>query len=377
MAAAGRTILFSSHILEEVERLADDVLVVFAGRLAASGDFREIRRLMTDRPHTFTVRSSDDRRLAAALVASASVFGVELVDGTADRPGIASSRPSPLAAPGGARRRASRSSSCGRPTSRSRASSPTWCADELADHRGDASRRCWAGGGRSSSVLLALLPVLHRARSSGSAGPRSTARCVDRGPARRRSWSRRCCRCVALVFGTGGAGSRARGRHGRLPAREADRALADRRRRRPRSPPRSRWPWSVPATLVAGLIVGSGRGGESGRPRLRGGGGPGIASSIRRGFVALSVVTSRALIAGLAVRLHLGGTAGRPVRRNARCSASASTFSRSPAGWPAATAGSITSSVDADRPCSWPWLFAVATVIAIRRLAAWEVRTAE
>ena len=69
MAAAGRTILFSSHILEEVERLADSVLVVYAGRLAASGDFRSIRRLMTDRPHTFTVRSSDDRRLAAALMA--------------------------------------------------------------------------------------------------------------------------------------------------------------------------------------------------------------------------------------------------------------------------------------------------------------------
>ena len=82
MAAAGRTILFSSHILEEVERLADNVLVVYAGRLAASGDFREIRRLMTDRPHTFTVRSSDDRRLASQLVASPSVFGVELVDGT-------------------------------------------------------------------------------------------------------------------------------------------------------------------------------------------------------------------------------------------------------------------------------------------------------
>ncbi len=81
MAAAGRTILFSSHILEEVERLAGNVLVVYAGRLAASGDFREIRRLMTDRPHAFTVRSSDDRRLAAALVTSPAVFGVELVDG--------------------------------------------------------------------------------------------------------------------------------------------------------------------------------------------------------------------------------------------------------------------------------------------------------
>jgi ABC-2 type transport system ATP-binding protein len=81
MAAAGRTILFSSHILEEVERLADSILVVYAGRLAASGDFRSIRRLMTDRPHTFTVRSSDDRRLAASLMADPSVFGAELSDG--------------------------------------------------------------------------------------------------------------------------------------------------------------------------------------------------------------------------------------------------------------------------------------------------------
>ncbi len=81
MAGEGRTILFSSHILEEVERLAQNVLVIVAGRLAASGDFREIRRLMTDRPHTFTIRSSDDRLLAAGLVGHGSVYGVELTDG--------------------------------------------------------------------------------------------------------------------------------------------------------------------------------------------------------------------------------------------------------------------------------------------------------
>ncbi len=81
MAEQGRTILFSSHILEEVERLADDVLVIHAGRLAAAGDFREIRRLMTDRPHTFVVRSSDDRGLAAAFMSEPAVFGTDLRDG--------------------------------------------------------------------------------------------------------------------------------------------------------------------------------------------------------------------------------------------------------------------------------------------------------
>jgi ABC-2 type transport system ATP-binding protein len=80
LAAEGRTIVFSSHILEEVERLAERVLVIVGGRLAASGDFREIRRLMTDRPHTFTLRTSNDRQLASALVAHESVLGVELGD---------------------------------------------------------------------------------------------------------------------------------------------------------------------------------------------------------------------------------------------------------------------------------------------------------
>lgn len=81
MGAEGRTVLFSSHILEEVEQLAHQIEVVVAGRYAASGDFREIRRLMTDRPHQYTIASSDDRVLASALVADASTAGVSLEDG--------------------------------------------------------------------------------------------------------------------------------------------------------------------------------------------------------------------------------------------------------------------------------------------------------
>jgi ABC-2 type transport system ATP-binding protein len=78
LGAEGRTILFSSHILEEVERLSGTIQVMVAGRLAASGDFRAIRRLMTSRPHVFNVRSSDDRRLAALLVGRPYTTAVEL-----------------------------------------------------------------------------------------------------------------------------------------------------------------------------------------------------------------------------------------------------------------------------------------------------------
>lgn len=78
MGDEGRTVLFSSHILEEVEQLASHIEVIVAGRHAASGDFRKIRRLMTDRPHRYLVRSSDDRRLAAALIADDSTAGIQL-----------------------------------------------------------------------------------------------------------------------------------------------------------------------------------------------------------------------------------------------------------------------------------------------------------
>jgi ABC-2 type transport system ATP-binding protein len=78
LGTEGRTILFSSHILEEVERLSGTIQVMVAGRLAASGDFREIRRLMTSRPHVFNIRSSDDRSLASVLVGRPYTNAVEL-----------------------------------------------------------------------------------------------------------------------------------------------------------------------------------------------------------------------------------------------------------------------------------------------------------
>ena len=78
MGAEGRTVLFSSHILEEVEQVARQIEVVVAGRHAASGDFGAIRRLMTDRPNRFVLRTSDDRTMASVLLADSSVRGARL-----------------------------------------------------------------------------------------------------------------------------------------------------------------------------------------------------------------------------------------------------------------------------------------------------------
>jgi ABC-2 type transport system ATP-binding protein len=78
MGSDGRTVLFSSHILEEVQQVATHIEVVVSGRHAASGDYRAIRTLMTDRPHLYRLRSSDDRRLAAALIGDPCTSGVDL-----------------------------------------------------------------------------------------------------------------------------------------------------------------------------------------------------------------------------------------------------------------------------------------------------------
>jgi ABC-2 type transport system ATP-binding protein len=78
-AEQGTAVLLSSHILEEIEGLASRILVMLAGRLAATGDYRSLRRLMTDRPHTVHVRTSNDRQLASALIANPTVVSVELM----------------------------------------------------------------------------------------------------------------------------------------------------------------------------------------------------------------------------------------------------------------------------------------------------------
>ncbi|MGE0138745.1 MAG: ABC transporter ATP-binding protein [Ilumatobacteraceae bacterium] len=76
LGAEGRTVIVSSHVLNEVERMAERVIVVIHGRLAAAGGHRAIRDAMDDRPRHVLVRSDDGRRLAASLVTLESVSGV-------------------------------------------------------------------------------------------------------------------------------------------------------------------------------------------------------------------------------------------------------------------------------------------------------------
>jgi ABC-2 type transport system ATP-binding protein len=80
LGAEGRTVIVSSHVLSEVERLADRVLVLIHGRLAAAGNHRAIRDAMDDRPRHVLIRADEPRRLAAALLRLDTVAGVSITD---------------------------------------------------------------------------------------------------------------------------------------------------------------------------------------------------------------------------------------------------------------------------------------------------------
>jgi ABC-2 type transport system ATP-binding protein len=78
LGSEGRCVIVSSHVLDEVERLGSQVLVMSQGRLAAAGDFRELRALMDDRPMRVRVRTDRPRELAGALLEGGTAVGVRL-----------------------------------------------------------------------------------------------------------------------------------------------------------------------------------------------------------------------------------------------------------------------------------------------------------
>jgi ABC-2 type transport system ATP-binding protein len=78
LGAEGRTIVVSSHILEEVDGLADRIHLMVGGKLAASGDYRAIRLQLNDRPFVVRIDCADARALAAGLLRVDAVESVEV-----------------------------------------------------------------------------------------------------------------------------------------------------------------------------------------------------------------------------------------------------------------------------------------------------------
>ena len=78
IAGEGRTILISSHILEEVETLASRILLMVSGKLAAAGDFRAIQAKLDEQAYKVRIVTNSPRAMAAALVGMDEVDSVSV-----------------------------------------------------------------------------------------------------------------------------------------------------------------------------------------------------------------------------------------------------------------------------------------------------------
>ncbi len=80
LASEGCTILISSHILEEVETLAERILLMISGKLAAAGDFRAIRAKLDEHAYQVRIVVDSPRAMASAIVGMDSIDSVSVAE---------------------------------------------------------------------------------------------------------------------------------------------------------------------------------------------------------------------------------------------------------------------------------------------------------
>jgi ABC-2 type transport system ATP-binding protein len=80
--AASRTVLMSTHVLQEIEELTDQIVLLHRGRLLAQGRVREIRALIDRHPHEIRVSTPRARELASRLAHEPDVRTLQLEGST-------------------------------------------------------------------------------------------------------------------------------------------------------------------------------------------------------------------------------------------------------------------------------------------------------
>lgn len=80
MGASGTTVIVSSHILHEVQEMTNRVILLYQGRVRASGTSEDIRSYLNRYPHKIRIRSAEPRAISRALLALPGVVGVRLED---------------------------------------------------------------------------------------------------------------------------------------------------------------------------------------------------------------------------------------------------------------------------------------------------------
>ena len=77
LGAQGRTVLVSSHILQEIERITEQIVILHRGRLLALGNLHAIRSMLDEHPHSIRLTCEDPREISSHLVSEEQVFGLQ------------------------------------------------------------------------------------------------------------------------------------------------------------------------------------------------------------------------------------------------------------------------------------------------------------
>lgn len=78
LAAAGTTVVVSTHVLSEIEALTQQILVLHQGQVLAEGDTHAIRQLIDKRPHRIRLMCDEPRRVAALFASAPHVVRLQL-----------------------------------------------------------------------------------------------------------------------------------------------------------------------------------------------------------------------------------------------------------------------------------------------------------
>ena len=80
LAESGKSLLFASHVLHEIEAITSSFLLIYGGRLLASGTPSEIERIIADTPQEVSLIGEDAAKLIHRLADEPWVDSVQLVN---------------------------------------------------------------------------------------------------------------------------------------------------------------------------------------------------------------------------------------------------------------------------------------------------------
>jgi len=84
-AAQGRHVILSSHVLQEVDVISDQVVLIANGMIVAEGEIRNVREEIHEHPSQYIIRCRDASRLAALLFNEDHITEIKVND---DRLGL-------------------------------------------------------------------------------------------------------------------------------------------------------------------------------------------------------------------------------------------------------------------------------------------------